>query len=231
MIVLHQTNETPHALFDLTGFAELADRDQWVVIAPSSNITGPWKNGSADLRRIREILDETSDLLCLDLERVYVVGHGAGGRPALKLSCEAWVAGVATNSFRPGVDETFCHRPDPIPYLMLSPTKSRREPIDGSASCDGDLGASVHDLEERWRRRNRCAPAAAAAFTHKRSRCRSWDCYAPFESCHVDGGHGWPGSAKRPFMDECDGDAPDFPTGPRIWDFFRAASEHSATPD
>ena len=222
VFLLHQTNEAPETLLHYTGLTRLADRDRWLIVAPRSSTHPPWqRNGARDLRRI---LRATTELLCVDTTRVYVIGHGAGGRAALEASCEPWVTAIATSSFRRAVGEVFCDEETAKAHIMLSPMHSPREPFDGGAACWGSDGVvdSTKNVESIWRRTNGCRGRAKVTKKSGRSTCRTWNCKTPFESCHLDGGHPWAGAPQRLILSsDCDGTAPDFPSGLQVWSFFR----------
>ena len=237
VILLHQVVELPRVLLSNGGFAAVADLEGFVVVAPTTvskpgilTLFGPtaaaWTNVAADLQNVRQTLLRADRQLCLDPTRVFVVGHGQGGRMARRLLCEPWVAAGATNSFRAGSRDALCEASKP--YMMLSPLHSPREPVHGGKGCGikGSQGVvlSLAAAQDGWKRRNGCEGARKRYLRGKGdSACYTWDCKVPFRSCHLDGGHGWPGTPPRPEVvgSDCEGaPPPDFPSVRRIWEFF-----------
>lgn len=230
VVLLHQTAEEPSVLLRGTRFGALADTEGFIVVAPRDpNIFYPWTNPEVARARVHLAVETISNELCVDRSRVFVVGHGQGGRLATTLRCEPWVTAVATNSFRENKNEPFCETKHPRPFLMLSPLRSSREPVDGGTACGVHPGeeelASLAESEEIWRKRHHCSGPRKQVLEERDGTCFTWDCTTPFESCHLNGGHPWPGMEPRalPLMSDCDGTAPRFPTTRVVWEFFRDA--------
>lgn len=222
VLLLHQNNESAQEFLDGSGFREVARENPMILVAPA----GFEKNGRRErgIELVRAALEDVKERLCVDEQRLFAVGHGAGGYLAEHLSCLPEIAGIATNSYRENPHTVFCPDGGPTPHILLSPMKSDREPVDGGRACGGksDAVLPLRDVEERWRIRNACSGEPKPVFRLGKSECVEWACDAPFVSCRLDGGHPWPGFAPRPFPNNtaCDGEAPDFPSAARIWAFF-----------
>lgn len=222
VILLHQTDEGPDVLLPLSGFEPLADEHGFVVVAPFARDRRPWSEPATDVDALMHVVKETSRTLCIDRTRVFVVGHGAGGEFAHRLACEPWVTAIATNSYRAGPTDAFCAREPAKPHIMFSPLHSPREPMEGGLACGGKEVFSTAQVEGQWRKRNGCDDAPQRASQYDGGTCYAWECEAPFASCHLDGGHPWPGVPPRfVWQEACDGTAPDFPIAAHAWEFFR----------
>lgn len=221
LVLLHQNHETAEQFLDYSGFRPLAAEHQFVVVAPMADQVNTWESQHA-VDVVDRIVKDSIDTLCIDPSRVFAVGHGAGGEIAMELSCEPWVTAIATNSYREAANREFCGLvPRPKPHLMLSPLSSAREPVEGGLACGRKTGtplASLAAVERTWLQRNRCDSQS-----QKRSgSCITWTCAAPFKSCHLDGGHPWPGAPPRgePATQRCDGEPPRYATAAEVWKFF-----------
>lgn len=223
VVLLHPTGQTPTELLDYSKFDEVADEHGFVVIAPSRNLMLPisWVRGSADPRFIHNTVLSTQDQLCIDSRRVFIASQGFGGYPSYELACSDWVAGIATNAFRMDAAMQLCPEGTTRPYMMLSPDNGH-DPIEGGQRCAGAPIKSLVEVERLWVSRKNCGTEPERTFRHKGSVCYTYpSCETPFVSCHIKGGHNWPGSPKRgtDFV-QCDNEPPDFPLTEQMWKFF-----------
>lgn len=224
LVLLHQSGETPEALLTATGFEAMADEHHFLIVAPEDKLMWAWRLSDEDaIRTIRHVVEEVSNRLAVDRTRVFLVGEGSGGKPAMLLACQPWVTAVATNSYRLATKKALCEPAVRKPIMVLSPTASGHEPLNGGKTCSGEHKHALEDMERMWRKRNRCKGERHETFRKGASACYTWDCAAPFQSCVVDGGHPWPGASPRLDLAHCDGDPPDFPTSQQIWTFLAKA--------
>lgn len=226
VILLHQVVETPEVFLRTGGFEPVAEAAGFVVVVPESeDMMRAWTRESEDIDQVYEAAEGAARALCIDRSRVFAVGHGQGGRLARDLTCESWITGAAASSFRATKRDPFCGNPKP--FIMLSPMHSPREPVEGGEGCGlaGSSGRlmSLQDSEQKWLQRNGCKGKRRRYFEERDSECFQWHCETPFRSCHLNGGHGWPGTPPREvfFHQECEGDPPaQFPSMRVIWELF-----------
>lgn len=199
-----------------------ADEHGFVVIAPYDTKLHAWES-EPSMAMFREMVARSEKELCIDPERIYALGHGAGGVPAESLTCEPWVAAVIATSYRTAVGDLPCPQKS-TPYLHFNPLKSKHLPIGGGKNCTHTRTIiSLEEQEALWRIRNRCSGARkeASRYSYEESTCYTWDCEVPFVSCHVQGGHGLPGGKPRTIdLLDCDGPTPDYPYLDRFATFF-----------
>ena len=85
-----------HPVIDLTqtkqrwaeeiGFRQLADEHEILLVMPiEKSIDSPWGNVTAD--RVHRAVEAAAAELCVDLSRVFVVGHAESGRLAHLMAC------------------------------------------------------------------------------------------------------------------------------------------------
>ncbi len=224
VMLLHQNFNEPGQLLEASGFEAIAEQEKFVVIAPVDEYMIPWEDPH-DIVRLAEVVASTKRQLCIDSARVFVVGHSQGGKIAEKLACEPWVHAVATHSHRRGSVTSDCPQ-RAVPFIAISPRHSGHIPFEGGPShCSPKpfVVVSVKELESAWLDRNGCIGSRQKSFRYRGTQCWTWECQTPFESCHLDGGHNWPGSKTRAGWQGnfgCDGETADFPSARRIWDFF-----------
>ncbi len=218
LILLHQDGESPGDLLTYTGFEALAQRDGVVIIAPDGGIR-PWRQDNA-AHSLRRAFEETAGAVCVDPKRVWVVNQA--GRGAGRILCQSWMTALVMSARKMAP----CRNARPIPVLALSPKKSRHEPFEGGLSCSNNSKVSVAQMEKWWRDHNGCGDTRRRSLRHKGSECYTWTCDTPFESCHLDGGDGWPGSQPRAAWADafgCDGTPADFPSSDTTWEFLMNA--------
>ena len=214
------------------GFADLAEHVGLVLLAPDErNYQDDPENVAAAMR---EQIENAQDTLCIDTSRVFVVSHARGGRGAAPLACVPWVTAVTFHAFGlrysnngtldRELEFLWCDTPKPV--LWLSPSASKIEPTDGSASCNDDRKrVSYDELTKMWAQRNRCEPNPTDEELPTGT-CKQWRCETPFRSCLIEGGYPWSGKTSIAHMHRCGGvpeRAGDFPKVQAMWEFLSQA--------
>lgn len=219
VMLFHDALQTPKELFEALGFADDADRDDVVVVLPHHDtIVFPWNSKESQLQAQQD-LKVAGQVLCLSRERVFLYGHGAGGYAAEELTCMLpKVAALAVSAHRLSVDDAPCLHPH-TPYLFLAPMHDGRDPIKGGVGClGGEDGRSLEEHEEIYRKIHGCGTQRRVEDRQHRSICYTWDCDVDFIACHLNGGRPLPG---QPAHVPCEGRAPRFAYGAKIWGFFQ----------
>ena len=218
VVLLHEEVARSSVFLRKSGFMKVADEHGFLIIAPQTQ--EGWRE---DAGVVRTFVQFTMDKLCVDTARIFIVGQAQGGWLAEHLTCEEWVAAAAVHANRrtKGGEAHSCDPATPRPMLHAMPKHSRHEPFDGSEPCKGRPQYSALEVEKHWTERNLCGARRALRFEHGDSKCWSWNCEEAFVSCHLDGGHQWPGLAeRRSDLRGCDGPPTDFPLAEQIWQFF-----------
>ena len=234
-------------VIDQTGLAEIADRENFVILAPRGGETFAWMERTM-IREVDRDFSIVRKNLCVDEERVFAIGHGAGGRAAMWWTCSnPSLAGVATTAYARGATERWCEdeKGPAIPHLHIATLRNRYTPAAGGIQLR-DIGTcsltvpkiALADHEKALRLRNECG-ADKESFEVSGEPCFRWsECRATLMSCHVDAGARWPGSKPRYShtaggqgrsetndQARCDGKPGDFPMGAVIWKFFEEATQ------
>ena len=246
VVLLRENWGDAKAFLDKSGFREVADEHGFIVTAfdppMGSEFIKSWRprkmEATADWvgylsARVQWVRDE----LCVDPQKIFVVGDSQGGISALAASCEPWVRAIALNSYRSSLTWTTCDAP--LPVMLVSPRTSKHIPWDGGEGCEsnGKL-LSVRQLERGFRDRNRCGTKTREVVSAPKRVCVQWECDAALRSCYLDGADGWPGMRPRlhevnphmrllgeKFSLKCDGMPPDVPLAAEIWNFFVSLDE------
>ncbi len=248
VIVLHGMNGSGLVMSLFSGFNDLAEKNNFIVLYPDSY--GPlWNDGRVDMDSISfrtgvddvqfilQLVDSMVSASVVDPKRVYVAGFSNGGMMALRIGITApeRIAAVACVSglmpkqlskIRPG---------KPVPFLMIHGTDDTTVPWGGGvlmrAKKQRGEVLSVLDTVSYWVRNNGCtAQVGVRILPNKDTRdgtvgfLVNYGCPDPDNEVLLvsiqGGGHTWPGAEKH--LPEMDGGkiSRDFNAAQFIWDFF-----------
>lgn len=221
LVAFHTDFGSAGKMFGETRLRRFADRHGIVLLAPEGAVSTAavaWSH-RIDPFVIRGLIDELSEDVCIDPQRIDVLGHGSGGLAAEMLTCEPWVRAVITTSHRSNRGEVLC--PEVAkPMLFFNPNGSKHLPAAGGSNCTNTRKLiSMEEQRQALIARNRCTGEPTLRIQDG-GRCESWTCAAPLEVCEIDGGHNWPGNDGRKFdVLRCDGQAPEYDYQREIWRF------------
>ncbi len=207
VVALHGNNMSAAAFATVTRYAELAERDGFVVVLPqgvgderSAWHAGPECCGEALTRGAADVayLDATIRTLrprVCGTEHVLGVGFSNGGMMLHRWACEGeapptGIAGAAA----PAMNDWAACREHPVPVRLYHGMDDTRVPLAGGL---GDRGAhtfrSIEETMREWRRVNRCEPLVKKEEVGDTT-CYTWTCAAATEQCVIaNHGHSWPG--------------------------------------
>ncbi len=170
---------------------------------PECGSCGPcnWCSCHDDVGAIRALLDALEDRLCIDTDRVFVVGFSNGGMFTQRLGCALAERLTAVAPLAGTLARGFSCSPEgePVSLLLLSGTADRTVPLDGSRSSDGYFYTPNEDVASQWASSQQCDPDATPVST-------SWDGVGDLEcvehtncangsrvmNCSWNGRHDWP---------------------------------------
>ena len=223
VLVFHGAGGSGTAYLDTNGWARLAERERFVVVAPDGLPATPrrepnflsnpqiWNSGQLrplslraridDVAFVRALLDDLQRRLNLDPDRIYATGHSNGAGLTFLLGAQlsdrlAALAPVASHCWQANP------RPaHPRPTLYLVGTQDPIVPIDGGkVALPWDTDTERPPLRqtfERWSKALGCAPTPTLVREDDAVRVER---YAPGPSgadltvYWIKGqGHGWPG--------------------------------------
>ncbi len=84
LILLHGSGRTGEAMIDM--WRETAQKKGIVLIAPNSSASKAWSLSEDGPAFLNAVLDQAQDHYRIDRDRVYLMGHSAGGQFAQKLA-------------------------------------------------------------------------------------------------------------------------------------------------
>lgn len=216
-----------------------ADREGFVVVYPGGSGRGmarTWNAGGVgnlaadDVGFIDRLIDELSQRLPVDADRVYATGMSNGGMMCYRLASELSerIAAIAAVSGTMAVESIRPTRP--VPVIHFHGTSDRVVPIGGpSAAIPGFVRfLSVADTVTRWVEANGCPaePSTQSTAAEPPGLNVRRAVYGPGRRgaevvlYTMEGaGHVWPGVTKSgPFLGT---GAPNVPANELIWEFFR----------
>jgi polyhydroxybutyrate depolymerase len=138
VLVFHGGGGRASRMPGLTGFDQLADREQFIVAYPDG-VGRNWNDGrgrstAGDVDFVRALLDELERSYPVDARLVYATGISNGGFFSNRLACElsgriAAIASVAATMPEPLIQT--CKPARPISVLYIQGTDDPLVPIDG----------------------------------------------------------------------------------------------------
>lgn len=199
-----------------------------------------------DQRYIIDVLADVANRVCIDDDRVLVMGFAIGAVMASTFACanaDLVSALVAVAGLH---DPVGCEPSRPIPVLAFHGTADPLLPITGGVGpnvgmlqLSGETATGLVEMAMRpetleaanaWAERNGCAPEPASNPVDIGVNLTSWSsCDAPTELYTVDGGgHTWPGSTGTAGLADLLGPTTDhIIANDIIWDFFTATRSNS----
>lgn len=141
VLVLHGFGGTGPIAAASTGFAELADAEQFVAVFPSG-LQRRWRYDGAsthsdavdDVAFLKAVVQRLGHHVVVDRARVYVTGFSNGGFMTLTLECVAPETFAAVAAVAGGVgteQELQCHLERRVPTLLIHGTDDTFVPYDG----------------------------------------------------------------------------------------------------
>lgn len=220
----------------VTGMNEKADEEGFIVVTPQGlgfpsrwYIFGRNPENPDDVAFTRAMLDEVSDALCIDPDRIYATGMSNGGGMASLLGCEmdevfAAIAPVAAAPF----DLTACGDASPMPVIAFHGTADFILPFEGgTAPIFGFSSRPAREVSRAWAVQNGCDLEVRTERVAEEVVLEAYGGCEEGADVHLyvveGGGHSWPGEADVPRFLGGTNDAIDA-TG-LIWQFFEDHSK------
>lgn len=241
---LHALTVSHQVVANMIGFADMAERYEFIGVAPSGRLDGPtpyWLAAPApdnyDVTFIDELLDRLEADLCVDPSRVFATGMSNGGQMSSLLACQlpdrfAAVAPVAGVEFYESCEDgpvpviAFHGRADPIVTYEGGGLNATR--IADVQYWKGDVPDGLPEHEgvdvalATWARHNGCDTTFAEEQVSPSVRRRTWaGCEAETVLYVIDGGgHAWPGKPFPQFEDAFGPGTTEIDASNLIFEFF-----------
>lgn len=193
-------------LREMATLQEQADKRGMILIAPNKRDPidrAAWYD-NALIGAVWEDVLALEDILCIDRDRYFVMGHGDGG----------WAADLISRTF-PGVRsvivDSFRYRPDqaaatesrtgePMPALMIAALGDDDSPREGAEDnqirppWEDQARVSLEDHIQLMRSRNGCGAKRRQTRAYRSDRCFEYEeCTQPLVVCELGAVGHWPG--------------------------------------
>lgn len=228
MVNSHGGQRDPTAQVQLSRFDELAAEEGIVVVYPAA-IDGIWdlEDGEEmdrpdvnDIDFIEALIDEVSEAVAVDTDRIYAVGFSQGTGASILFACHMpnRIAAIVQVGGLFHLDGPACPEPKSTPVLGII---GEADPVttDGTQDlpfADQPLPAEVE--AEAWATTNSCDPTPQVTQISEDVILSKYECQAaPLEVYRHPGSHTWPSQL-----------GPDTTTNEVIWEFL---SQHTVQSD
>ena len=217
LIELHGGGGDGNHIDSLTGFYAMADREGFVVAAPSGVNKG-WNDGRGDTYKdssaaddvgfLSEMIDRIESQVAVDPARVYVTGMSNGAIMSGRLACQLpdRIAAIAQVAGTAAVETAAaCHPARPVPVLEIHGTADPLVPYAGGTVVPqlGDGRGQVLSVDAWsafWAANNSAATPPATTSIGTDTTVRTWHGATPQSDVvfyRVEGaGHTWPGGSQ-----------------------------------
>ena len=224
VLMFHDRAQSAQRHLNETNVLDALDEFDFVAIVPRNKLLAyqpVWQQTRRYESIAREAIDAVGRQLCIDTNRITVVGYGDGGRVAENLPCKIdEVRATATWSYRPS-GRPECKRPLPRAHLMG--IDNRIFPMDGTPSCRRPYARS-HSHEQysqTLRELNLCNDKPTTSTSEDdESACTTWQCESPVLVCKFAGGHGFVNTHPDDATGRCVGPRPSFDQSGELLKFF-----------
>lgn len=249
LVMLHGAFETAKSMERLTGFSDLADRENFIVVYPNGiglfGFLQHWnaghccgkaqKDGIDDVAFLETVLNDVCSRFPVDPNRIYMAGHSNGGMLAClyagekpgRLAGLAVVSGtIGSREVKKGVWQQIARPSFGLPVLIIHGYNDQTVPYSGGPSRNHKSRefVSVADSMAFWKSVNQCrGEAGKHSLCSGRVFVQQWMTGTHRLVLHTiyDWAHDWPGP-RVPAEDKNSRALENYDAADAIWDFFRA---------
>jgi polyhydroxybutyrate depolymerase len=202
VVTFHGFGASARAQLILSGFAAVADRNGFLVVAPESRGPGwdfrtPPSRPGSDAAFVVALLDDLRSVARADPHRFYATGISNGAAVVFALAC-ANVGGFAGYGAVAGAFYSpLCDRAPPQPIVYFHGTADRLVPIAGG-SVFGVTVAPAGQSMAQWAAHNGCGAEPRRSVIASDVTLLAWSGGRHGADVHyyviAGGGHSWPGA-------------------------------------
>jgi polyhydroxybutyrate depolymerase len=231
VVGLHGATGTATHFDEAGDLPALAEEKGFVLLSPQAiDPARFWRlhYGNPDIDFVRELVADTTERICIDLDRIYLAGFSLGGMMAMAMACETpdRYAGIAVVA---GLVDLPCDRDAPVPMVAIHGSADETVRFDGTYPEGmqlllGGPSRPRDQIAQDWARVNGCSIEGSASTEAGVLRTVAYECPtgADVRFSLIEGGrHRWPGSPPDAISgpDPPDGDVE---ASRMIWDFFES---------
>jgi polyhydroxybutyrate depolymerase len=160
VVTFHGLGASAGAQLALSGFAAVADRDRFLVVAPESRGLGwdfltPASRPRSDAAFVVALLDDLRSVARVDPHRVYATGISNGAAVVFALACANLGGFAAYGAVAGAFYAPLCDRAPPQPLVYFHGTADRLVPI-GGGRVFGVTVAPAGQTMAQWAAHNGC---------------------------------------------------------------------------
>lgn len=219
VVLFHGLGGTPEKVLATSGMGPLADRDDFIVVAPLArgavsqwDFRSPADAAVSDVNFTRALVDEVQTQGCVDSGSVFAAGFSNGSALVLALACDEQSPFAGYGAVSGPYISPDCSRAKPASIAYFHGMRDAVVPYAGAETVIGPL-PPVDDTVAEWVTHNRCPAVGATTTASGVLRHFAWRDCADGSAISVyvleDAGHRWPGSQVN--------------ASSLMWDFFQGA--------
>lgn len=204
VVLFHGLGGTPDKVMGTSGMAALADRDNFIVVAPLArgavsqwDFRSPADDAVSDINFTRDLVAEVRSRGCVDGSGVFAAGFSNGSALVLALACDEQSPFAAYGAVSGPYMSPDCSRAKPASIAYFHGMRDDIVPYTGAETVIGPL-PPVDETVAEWVAHDRCPAVGATTTASGVLRHFAWrDCAGGSAiSVYVleDAGHRWPGS-------------------------------------
>ena len=212
VISLHPAASWPAAEMRISGWNQIADQHDFLVVYPAGrDFPQVWpmspQDAATDARFISDLIDHLESKFNIDPRRIYVDGISNGGAMAFAVSCRfpSRIAAVGAVAAAESISFDWCGDAAPVPMIAFHGSGDRIAPYYGGKSGDPvnpRQFPAIRDWVAAWAKRNHCPSVPVEMrITANVYRLDYLNCPAGADVVLYTiegGGHAWPGQDDLP---------------------------------
>jgi polyhydroxybutyrate depolymerase len=202
VVTFHGLGNNAEEQLALSGFAAVADRDGFVVVAPESRGPGwdlvgsPTRPGS-DAAYVVALMHDLPSVACVDPRRFYATGFSNGAAEVFALACGNIGGFAAYGAVAGAFYGPACGQAPPQPIVYFHGTADPTVPINGEV-VSGTTIAPAREYTAEWATHNGCSAATHLSVVASDVTLVTWSgCRGDADVDYyviAGGGHSWPGA-------------------------------------
>jgi polyhydroxybutyrate depolymerase len=204
VVTFHGFGATAQAQLALSGFAAVADRNGFVVVAPESRGPGwdflsPPSRPGSDAAFVVALLRDLRSVASIDPRRCYATGISNGAAVVFALACGNVGGFAAYGAVAGAFYAPVCDRAPPQPIVYFHGTADPLVPI-GGGKVFGITVAPAGQTMAAWAAHNGCQAAPSRSVIAPDVTLLAWPGHRSDADVHyyivAGGGHSWPGAPR-----------------------------------